>query len=132
MKTEVLAKIYMTVFGLINIGYFISLYGIMGSHVLFEGCFYDLWRPAFLLALYGLLPLIAASRENEYLCLAVAAASAVSVSASFFGSPIYIGVFNYVFTSLNVFTVILAVVLAADKVSEKVAGEILSLKWSQS
>ena len=126
-----LAKVYLVLFGLINLNQVISLLGFYETltsappYLSFVG-----WH-IILFLVYGVLPIITVIINNDKSWLIVTGVSLIGVLIEAVNVFTWITNLSFIFALLNSLAVFLSLHLAIENVAVEIAAEILSLEWSQ-
>jgi len=125
-----LAKVYIVFFGLIHFSHIFSLFGILtlDNAPPYESFW---WWNVILSLTCMVLPVIAVLIDNYLLYVSVAAVSVVRILAEAFRLFIWTTDLYLMLAPFYALAAVFCLVLAAEDVASKVAGEILSSKWSQ-
>ena len=129
-----LAKIYILVFGFLHFGHVISFLGILGINETMVNAPPYLtfwWWHVILFLVYGVLPIITVSIDNEKSYLILTGVSLVGILVEAFRVFTWAMDFYFILALLDSLAAILSIILAVEKVASEASAEILSLGWSQ-
>jgi len=129
-----LAKVYIVFFGFIHFSHVISFLGILGINetMVSAPLFLTFWLwHVILFIVYGVLPIITVSIDNEKSYLILTGVSLVGILVEAFRVFTWAMDFYFILALLDSLAAILSIILAVEKVASEASAEILSLKWSQ-
>ena len=129
-----LAKVYIVFFGFIHFSHVISFLGILGINetMVSAPLFLTFWLwHVILFIVYGVLPIITVSIDNEKSYLILTGVSLVGILVEAFRVFTWAMDFYFILALLDSLAAILSIILAVEKVASEASAEILSLGWSQ-
>lgn len=129
-----LAKVYIVFFGFIHFSHVISFLGILGINETMVSAppFLTFWLwHVILFIVYGMLPIITVSIDNEKSYLILTGVSLVGILVEAFRVFTWAMDFYFILALLDSLAAILSLILAVEKVASEASAEILSLGWSQ-
>ena len=126
-----LSKIYLLIFGILNFNHLIPLLGLSeAASIVHPYANLGAWQIV-LIAVYGIIPIVAVLLSHEKLFLTVTGASLIGIVMECFITLMLLQSVNPLFLLLYALTAYISLVLAVEHFSLKIAAEIMSLHRSK-